>query len=275
MLTDFIVIGGMKCGTTSLDYYLKAHPEIAMLSKEIDFFTRNYHMGLDWYESLFRTKSKDMKIFGETSVSYTKYPHYIGVPQRIASSNRNMKLIYVLRNPFTRTYSHYLHNVYAGIETDSFKEAIVKRPLYIQASLYYMQIREYLKFFPREQMLMLLLDDLKHNPTGSVKTVFGFLQVDEQFIPPNISEVKHQTKKKRGKDRLITNAIKKLPFYNRVNDTIPDNLKQVAGLLLKKRIEAPSPNPQEIDENTKGLIIEDMAKLSEVLRRDLSFWIDD
>ncbi|MBA7687062.1 hypothetical protein ES703_95522 [subsurface metagenome] len=200
MLPNFLVIGAMKSGTTSLYHYIKAHPEIFMPSlKEPNFFIKR-DIGTrdtEWYESLF-SDGRYAKALGEASVNYTKYPHYSGVPQRIAATNKDMKLIYVLRNPFDRTYSHYLHNIYAGIENEPFRDAIVRRPLYIQASLYYMQIQEYLKHFSREQVLILILDDLKHNPTGTVKRVFEFLEVDEQFVPPNVGEVRHQTKQKRG-----------------------------------------------------------------------------
>jgi len=71
MLPNLIVIGAMKCATTSLHYYLDAHPRVAMSHpKELHFFTgpsaerepglatklnlpHSWHLGRDWYESQF------------------------------------------------------------------------------------------------------------------------------------------------------------------------------------------------------------------------------
>ena len=277
MLPNFLIIGAMKSGTTSLYHYIKTHPEIFMPAfKEPNFFIKKdiQKRDLEWYEALF-SGSNNAKALGEASVNYTKYPHYQGVPQRIASFNKNMRLIYVLRNPLARTCSHYLHNIYAGIETESLRDAIVKRPLYIQASLYYMQIQEYLKHFSSDQLLILLFEDLKKDPIGIVRKVFDFLEVDEQFVPPNIGEVKHQTKQKRGKDRLIASFIKEMPFYHNINNAIPDRLKLVAGFLLKKNIDFTPPESEDLPEEAKKLIIEDLNKLSEFLNKDLLSWIEN
>lgn len=56
-LPNFIVIGAMKSGTTSLFRYLEPHPEVFMPRlKELDFFIVewNWARGLDWYRRRFR-----------------------------------------------------------------------------------------------------------------------------------------------------------------------------------------------------------------------------
>jgi hypothetical protein len=54
MLPDFMIIGAMKCGTTSPYNYLKDHSEIAMSNrKEPSYFCHSYDRSLSWYESLF------------------------------------------------------------------------------------------------------------------------------------------------------------------------------------------------------------------------------
>jgi hypothetical protein len=67
MLPNLIIIGAMKCATTSLHYYLNLHPEILMSEeKQLDFFISelNWNKGIEWYESNFTDKAK---IYGETS----------------------------------------------------------------------------------------------------------------------------------------------------------------------------------------------------------------
>ena len=45
MLPNFLIIGAMKSGTTSLHRYLNSHPQVFMSKiKELDFFTEE----LEW-----------------------------------------------------------------------------------------------------------------------------------------------------------------------------------------------------------------------------------
>ena len=82
-LPNLIVIGGQKCATTSLHYYLNLHPQISMSrEKELNFFSeRNWHKGIEWYKSNFTGRTK---IHGESSPSYTNYPFNKEVPKRLA-----------------------------------------------------------------------------------------------------------------------------------------------------------------------------------------------
>ncbi len=71
-LPNLVIIGAMKCGTTSLYKYLDMHPEIRMSElKEPDFFVDTWeelwdlgmpqgrwHKGIDWYRSLFTGTEK-------------------------------------------------------------------------------------------------------------------------------------------------------------------------------------------------------------------------
>ena len=83
MLPNLIIIGAMKCGTTSLHNYLSLHPEIYMSEKkEINYFSKNdiYLNGIDWYETFFNT---NLKVVGESSQSYSKYHVWPNTTKRI------------------------------------------------------------------------------------------------------------------------------------------------------------------------------------------------
>ena len=77
-LPDFIVIGAMKSGTTSLHYYCDSHKEISMAPKEINFFNENFNWKkwIDWYKKQFK---KNDCIKGEVSPSYSKFHLYKNV----------------------------------------------------------------------------------------------------------------------------------------------------------------------------------------------------
>src|SRR3954452_1285883 len=92
-LPNLIVIGGLKCGTTSLHHYLNLHPEVAMSRpKELNFFVAdlNWPLGPDWYASHFEASAP---VRGESSPHYTNRPRFDGVPDRVHSVLGSPRLV--------------------------------------------------------------------------------------------------------------------------------------------------------------------------------------
>lgn len=207
LLPSFIIIGGQKCGTTSLFKYLLEHPSVSPpLKKEPHFFESRYKSNLNWYRLYFPTcfvKSKRPDLItGEASTGYIYSPH---APKRIAQSIPQVKLILLLRNPVDRAYSHYNHTVRWGKETLSFKEAIVREEerlkvsrarmikdgyysfelhyySYISRGIYIDQLKNWLLFFKREQILILRSEDLYTNPENIYKKVLDFLELPQKEL---------------------------------------------------------------------------------------------
>ena len=58
VLPDFIVIGTVRSGTTSLYHNICEHPSVLPAAyDEIGFFDSNFHLGIKWYQSMFPKKS--------------------------------------------------------------------------------------------------------------------------------------------------------------------------------------------------------------------------
>ena len=191
-LPNFIICGTQKGGTTALYYYLKEHPEIFMSSKkEVHFFDLNWHKGIKWYEKQFRGSDR-AKAIGEASPLYMYLEE---VPERIHEVLPDVKLIFILRNPVDRAYSHYWHEVKNGYEKLSFEEAInvekerlsnggiisIRHYSYLDRGKYIEQIRRFKKYFSKDQMLILFTEELRENPEKVMKTLFEFLEVDSNF----------------------------------------------------------------------------------------------
>lgn len=264
----------MKSGTTSLYTYLRSHPDIYMPAlKEPGFFS-NEHIwckGAHWYESLFKSH-EDKKALGEASTNYTKYPHYSNVPERIAGLIPSIKLIYIVRHPIERIYSHYQHNYYTGRELHKIEEAVVKSPLYLHISLYYKQIDQYLKYFSRNQIKFILLEDLKQDPVNTVQSIYRFLEVDDSFVPENIYSKKNQTRLKKGRDSLLIPLLKKMPFFNQLSQQFSDERKAVFNQLIKQKVKEPDPVPNCLYNNLAEKLLDDTNKFSKIIDRDLNFW---
>jgi Sulfotransferase domain len=188
-LPNFLVIGAMKAGTTSLYHYLKVHPQVFMPpTKELDFFVEelNWGRGLDWYEQQFERAPHDKVALGEASTSYTMHPHYRGVPERISENLPEARLIYVVRSPIERIRSHYQHDVITGDEGKPIDEAVLENPAYIDCSRYAYQIEQYGEYFSSDQLLIITSEMLDRARPEAMCRVFEFLGVDPEFIPPNL-----------------------------------------------------------------------------------------
>ena len=119
-LPDFIVIGAMKTGTTSLQHYLECHPLISMAPKELNYFSEgiNWHRGLDWYRGHFQ--HNDL-VQGEVSPSYSKCHLYSNIPKNIHAVVPEVKIIYVLREPVARIVSHFSHTIHRLMRSPQYR----------------------------------------------------------------------------------------------------------------------------------------------------------
>lgn len=177
---DFIIIGAMRAGTTSLAERLARHPEIGMSRlKETDFFIqeKNFSRGYKWYRSLFPSGKR---ILGEASPNYTKGDVFKGVPARIHTMRPDVKLIYVVRDPVDRFCSHYTHSclVHGGLTPpeDIFNDREGAHVL--ASSMYYRQVSVFLEVFPQSQLKIIDFDDLVSSPHTTFADICAFLDVD-------------------------------------------------------------------------------------------------
>ena len=177
-LPDFVILGAMKCGTTSLHDYLNHHPDIAMSQpKELNFFVEHqrWGRGLRWYKSNF---TEPGKVMGESSPNYTRYPLFSGVAQRMHAAMPDVKLIYCVRDPIRRMVSHYIHDYSIGEEDKPFSEvALDEDKAYLWCSRYHHQLEQYLTFYEASQIKIVVLEDLKEKPQETLRDVFAFLGV--------------------------------------------------------------------------------------------------
>src|SRR3954465_13272499 len=160
-LPNLIIVGGLKCGTTSIHHYLGLHPEVQMSKpKELNFFVSelNWDLGLDWYRGRFDDR---FEVRGESSPHYTNLPRFEGVAERIQQNCPDARLLYMVRDPIKRILSHWVHATGAGYETGEMVE-VLSRPdtSYMNRSKYWMQLQPYLELFDREQISIVTQEEL-------------------------------------------------------------------------------------------------------------------
>jgi Sulfotransferase domain len=176
-LPDFIIIGAMKSGTTTLHEQLARQPGCWMSRpKEPNFFSddRNFARGLDWYASCF-AGAGDHHIVGESSTHYTKLPTHPHTVDRMVRVLSRVKLIYVMRHPIDRLTSHYLHDVTVGRIKVGLVEAVERYPDLVDYGRYGMQLAPYLLAYGPEHILPVFHDRLVHHPAEELERIGAFL----------------------------------------------------------------------------------------------------
>lgn len=224
-LPNFIIAGSPRCGTTSLYYYLKQHPLLFMSDvKEVDFFNLDYRYekGLKWYSSFFEGAQED-KIIGEASPNYM---HVLSVPERIKTVLPDVKLIFLLRDPVKRAYSHYLQKYFYGIEKHSFYKALkiesdrIGKDVvsffdysYKYKSVYIKHLRNFNKYFNRNQMLILFSEDFYTNPINELNKILKFLGVNNNF-EYTLVQKSSQNSSRYPRIPLLMQILNKDPLYD-------------------------------------------------------------
>lgn len=180
---DFLLIGAMKAGTSTLHDTLARHPGLFLSTpKEPQFFSRDevFARGFAWYEGLFEAAGE--RPCGESSTCYSRWPHHGEVAERIAAHLPDVRLIYQMRHPVERAYSHYRHLMQERIARDvgdlpSFEEMLEEDAEILDASRYMQQIERFLAHYPRERFFFLLLEDLEREPDHTLGELQRFLGV--------------------------------------------------------------------------------------------------
>jgi hypothetical protein len=265
-LPDFIIIGAMKSGTTSLFNYLAMHPEISRCAlKEPSFFTHKNNHGLKWYEKLF-PDNNNLKF--EASTNYTKYPVFDNVPERMHRLLPDIKLIYMIRHPMDRVVSQIHHMIAHG----HFRKKVVLHDLQfwqraglhaIDVSMYYMQFKQYLKYYDQSQILVIRFEDLIADTHGRLNQVLDFIGLDSTYYNDEFAFIKHNVSRTRTRFNL-----KALP-----------SILRVAFLRLKlpskhSLMNNPVPKPEltpQVQEWIWNQIADDLAQFETVLGRKLDY----
>ena len=180
---DFLLIGAMKAGTTTLSEWLRHHPDLFLSRpKEPQFFSRAEaaRRGWDWYGGLFAPARPD-QLVGEASTCYSRWPHFGDVAGRLAEHVPDARLIFLARHPVERAYSHYRHEMQRvlarGEAPSSFEDALDALPEIVDASCYPTQLDRFLAHYPEDRLLVLLTDDLHRGPDDVWSRVQAFLGV--------------------------------------------------------------------------------------------------
>lgn len=277
-LPNFLIIGAMKAGSTSLARYLGAHPQVFMAPcKEVHFFDRNYDRGISWYAEHFLSAADDESAVGEATPNYLYLPEALS---RMAGAVPQAKLVVILRNPVDRAYSHYWHEKARGRESLDFRRAIEAEPKrlktadveirthfsYLDQGRYLGQLKVLTRHFPRENLFIVLSEELAADPESAVRSVCRFIGVPED-VPDNVG----RTYNAHISFRSL--KVRKLAHVLASGGPLESFLARVVGRLNTRRGPYPSMD-QKLRRTLTDYYEEDNRALASWLGRDLSSWME-
>jgi len=201
---DFLIIGGMRCGSTTLYNILNNHPQIYFPKvKELHFFDRrNPDLGdnNELYKASF-SGCKEDSLCGEATPDYLTTPH---CDERIFDLLGSPKLVVILREPVSRLCSHYRMSVANNAENLKFEDAINSESnrltersdlsdifqSYNERSDYLRHLKRFEKKFGRQSLHILFLEELNSKPLQTLKDLLKFLDLKPEVTAEMLAATK-------------------------------------------------------------------------------------
>ena len=202
-LPSYFIVGTKRGGTTSLSAYLHQHPNVMqpLVEKGCRYFDVNYDRGWEWFlQNMPPARDADRSeaetgvrpLVGESSPYYSFLPE---APQRIADAIPDARLLFIVRDPVIRAWSHFNYETSLGYESLPIHDALDAEPdrlanpnpeeratahrhqAYLARGHYADQITHMHESFPEEQLLVVRSESLFEEPEATMDEVHRFLGI--------------------------------------------------------------------------------------------------
>ena len=285
-----LIVGAMKCGTTTLFNYLAQHPQVcgSKVKEPMFFSSPTFTSDLNQYLDLWPAyESKIHKTAVEASTEYTKYPAFPNVADRIFKFSNDydigFKFIYIMRDPLDMISSGLRHGQDNAWISGN-RQAILEH--LIQVADFSKQICNYYDKFPAEDILLVTFDDLTKDPLTLMKKIACFLNIDSSFEFTGLGRV-FNSKTQRARNMRRHNfreKLSKIKSVNYISRHSPRYIKRMMNPIIDKLVEAhipfhnwKHPVAWRLDDEERRLIINKLhmsvLKLGSEHNIDVSYWL--
>jgi len=303
---DFFIVGAPKCGTTALNQYLAAHPDIYVAKKEMHFFGADLHFSSRFYRRDRDAYLAEFDAWGGQSRAGEASVWYLFSRQaaaEIKTFNPNARIIIMLREPVAMLYSLYCAFCADGNENlPTFKEALaaendrragrhISRQAYLAQALVYRatacfteQVRRYFDTFGRERVLVIIYDDFSADTPGVYRQTLDFLGVACGYADITFERINENV---NGNESVRSRAMRTILNDPLVRGTaialrawLPRPIfkaVQKSGLRLEafNSIKSPEKRPPlalDLQLSLRREFAPEVERLSALLGRDLTHW---
>lgn len=267
---DFVLIGAMKCGTSTLAAQLGAQQGLFVTSpKEPNYFSDDdaFARGPGWYAALFdAAQANDLK--GEASTHYTKLPDLPQTLPRMQAALTDVRVVYMIRDPLDRLVSHYIHEWSQGVIKGSLADALDRHPAMINYGLYGMQIAPWIETWGSNAVLLTSLERLRVDPQAELTRIAAHLGHDgpvsweEDIGTQNVSAKRMRRLPLHG--LLIDNPIATILRRGLVPKSLRARVRQARQMTVRPNI------PDELVPDLQARFLADRTQLAAFFPDDLS-----
>lgn len=276
-LPDFLIIGAMKAGTTTLYGDLMTNSQVFMPDdKEPHCLVREDVLGRRgqrYYAGLFKAARSD-QICGEASTGYTKASRFPGVVLRAKQVLRHdLKLIYLVREPVARAISHHHNEIHNPTVPADINEAIrVHAPL-IEFGMYTMQLKPWLETFGREQLHIVQFEHFIKHRKETVAAVSQFLGIEPWIDRIDEHRVYNKTEMKPVSTGLWKRIQSSSLYRRRLRKfTTPGMRDLIKRRFLSRLPHRPDPPTSESVDYIIQRVRQDAEELRQIMVRSEPLW---
>ena len=272
---DFLVIGGMKCASTTMHEDLSMHPMIECGKKELNALLKTDLAEIAAiYSGNFRGAETE-QLLGDVSADYSTLPTNPGVAERALKVAPDLKIVYIVRDPVWRALSHHKHMVNwsgAGRMPQDVNVAVENHPELMSYSCYAMQLQPWIKAFGLENILVIKFEDYVSDRTVVTNRVCRFLSLPETEL--ELSEAgANRGESRRYAGKFVYNLYRSKFFRNVVQPAAPDFLrKALRQVLLRKNRQVEIPPTRATLEQIADGVKTDGEKLQVLLKLNEPLW---
>lgn len=226
-MLNFLIVGAMKSGTTSLYEDLAKHPGLFLpKNKEPMYFSEEKtFIGKLKYKGLF-LRAKSVQLCGEGSTTYTMLPEYSDVARRVYDECGDIKIIYMVRDPISRIRSHLMHDVIAGRLNSVATIDWTKKNKYSNVSSYSMQLKPWLSTFGKENVLVLQFEEYLLNREQCLLKVIEFLKIEKVMITNNDNKVNPSIGRQVPKNNFLKKLAASYFYRTFLKIILGDNIRK-------------------------------------------------
>jgi hypothetical protein len=266
-LPDFVIIGAMKSGTSSLHEYLDLLPDVCMSRpKEPAYFVPERFAWRDraWYEGYFTSKPQ-ARHRGEASPHYSIRHVYPGVADCMHDVIPDARIVYIVRDPIERIRSEWLHHVAKGRIHRSLSDELrdPESSVIFPTSKYFWQLEPYLDRFGASRVLVASTEQLRNDPKGTVDRVCKFLEI-EGSLPPDMTRRRFNDSGDKRRPNAIGRKLLDHPRARRI-------ALERAPWLVGAPIEAPVWDP-DVRARVADALRDDVAALRDLTGEAFAEW---
>jgi hypothetical protein len=300
---DFFIIGAQKAGSTALVEFLRCHPDVFLPAvKELHYFVREefYRQGVAYLNPLYPTGGTSLLGGADVDVMCSRL-----AAARIQEHNPSIRLLGVLRNPVDRAYSAYWFARRLGFEdAPTFEEGLAReaeragssearkaaragRPppiglsilMYVGYGQYAAHLAAYSERFPREQLRIVLHEDLADRPQETLADVFDWLGLP--YPQGSIDTNRRVNVAGMPRSMFLQRALRSddSPPKRWFRRLVPHGLRHMIHQRVRRPLLTKNIRPQRyppMNDDTRVRLVEYFAphnaRLSALLGRDLSHW---